>query len=984
MLFTISTWAQTRVITGQIIGGGKDTLIGAVVSQKGAPSNATSTDINGNFSLNVSDSGNVVLIVQSTGYKDKEIAVGDNNQVNIAMDEDRPEKEEEVVVIGYGTVKKSDLTGAVVSLKPKEVKEVPSGNLLDAVQGKVAGADIVTTSGQAGQNPNITIRGNRSITASNGPLYVVDGMQYSSIQDINPNDIISMEVLKDASSTAIYGSRGANGVIIVTTKRGAAGETKVSLNSYVGISDVLAFPKPMNAQQYADLKLEAYKAQNPGDPNPTYQTALGGNYTNYANGMSTDYRSELLHKGVQKDIQIGVSGGTDKMRTYFSLDYFNQKGLLAKDILNRYTGRLNVDYQIKKFLKIGTQTQITYYDQSKRVNPLGNASKILPISEPFDANGNIIIMPGVGGNTANPLIDEQPSTAVDNLSTLRVFPTIYAELKPLKDLSIRTNLAVNWDHQGEGIFFAANSLQRLNDGFASSLASHESQFSRQLNWQGVINYNKTIKKDHSVTATALSEIITNKTEDFYLQSTGQLIPDQLYYNLADGTAKITSSSYSKKVLISFAGRLNYSYKSKYLLTVTARSDGSSVLAEGHKWAFFPSVAGAWKISEEKFMQSESIKKVLSSVKLRGSWGVAGNSNISPYATQSTLNRIPFTYDQTTANAYTLNPQIGNKGTKWETSSTWDIGLDLGVLKERITLSADYYNTGTNNLLLTQKLPLSTGVTQTVSNVGATTNKGFELTATSVNVQSKKITWSNTITFMLNREKVTKLVDNLENMQITLPNGSTKYIVVGSPVSAFFDYEKVGIWQSTDSAEAAGFGQKPGNIHIKDQNGDGSITTADRVVVGSTVPKWSGGYNCEFKIFNNIDLSFFLFARIGSTINYQYTYDYTGVQNSLSTREYWTPSNPTNDLPRPGLTIPSQFSSTLRYTNGSFLKLRSATIGYSVPSSFLKKLHVSRLRFYITGKNLLVKSKIKDYDPEMQGSLTFPTVRLFVGGINLDF
>lgn len=976
----ICSWAQTREITGQVVGVNKDTLIGALVVQKGT-SNAVSTDPEGNFALSIPDSGNVELMVQYAGYKDTSVAVGDQSHIVITMREDK-EEVDEVVVVGYGTVKKSDLTGSVVSLKPKDVTQVPSGNVLDAIQGKAAGVDITRTSGEAGKAPDVTVRGTRSITAGNGPLFIVDGVQYSSIQDISPNDIQSMEVLKDPSSTAIYGSRGANGVIIVTTRRGASGVPKVTVNAYTGVSGVLAYPRAMNADEYTQLKREVYRTQNPSDPEITNAEALSPDeYNNYVNGLATDYTKAVLHQGAQKNLEIGITGGTDKLKTYFSLGYFNEKGLLRNDVLNRYTARLNLDYQVKKFLKVGIQSQLTYYDQNKRANPLGNASKISPLTRAYDDNGEIIIMPN--GKHANPLLDEQANTAVDKLKTTRIFPTIYAELIPFKGFKARTNLALNWDNRSEGIFNSANSYTVINSGANMAQASHDANYRSQLNWQGILSYNKSFG-DHAIDVMGLSEIIDNKAERYFLQANNQLIAEQLYYNLGDNTSRLTNSRYIQSTLVSFAGRVNYSFKGKYLVTMTGRSDGASVLAEGHKWDFFPSIAGGWRISDEKFMLKQNI---FSTLKLRTSWGITGNSNIDAYSTQSSLVRVPFSYDLEGVTAYVYRPQIGNPDTRWEKSRTIDVGLDLGLLQERITATFDYYDTHTNGLLLTEKLPLSTGVAQTVSNVGKTRNRGVELTATSVNIQRKKFTWTTTLTFMKNKEQVIALTDGLNTMQVTttddMGSQNTKTVVVGYPVNSFYDYEKVGIWQLNETDEAAKYGQKPGMIHIKDQNGDGKITPEDRVVVGSTVPKWSAGFNSEFK-FLNFDVSFYLFSRVGQTINYQYAYDPSGAQNSLSTREYWTPENPVNDLPRPGYSIESQYLKTINYTNGSFLKLRSATIGYTFPSSILNKIGVSRFRVYVTGKNLLVISKIKRYDPEMQGNLTFPTVRLVVGGINFEF
>lgn len=984
ILFALNTWGQTREIKGQIKGPDQQPIPGVTIIQDGTQ-NGTVTDDDGNYSLQIPDSGTVVLTASYTGYSDQKIVVGEQSEYNIAMD---TEKADEVVVIGYGTVKKSDLTGSVSSLKPDDVKEVPSGSVIEAIQGKAAGVDITRTSGEAGKAPNVVIRGTRSIAAGNGPLYIVDGVQYGNPQDINPNDIASMEVLKDASATAIYGSRGANGVIIITTKKGKSGDgLKVFLNTYAGVSSPLAYPKAMTAQEYADLRLEAAKV---GNPNATYQTALSSDeYDNYVNGVSTDYTDLVLHNGSQKNIQIGVAGGTDKLRSYFSLDYFNEKGLLLGDELDRYSGRFNLDYDVAKFLKIGTQTQVTYYDKFGRNNVLGNASKISPLTTVNNPDGSLDLQPN--DKHANPLLDEQPNTAENLTKTLRIFPTIYAELRPFKnhDFTARTNLAINWDNRSQGIFNSATSYQIVNSGASQSRASHDAQARKQLNWQGILNYNKTINENHSFGVTALSEIITNKTEQFYVEALGQLIPEQLYYNLGDNMTRSISSKYTESSLVSFAGRVNYSFKSKYLLTLTGRTDGASVLAEGNKWDFFPSVAAGWKISDEKFMD---FQKVFNAIKLRGSWGVAGNSNIDPYSTQSNLYRVPFSYDVAGVTAYTFSPLIGNTSTAWEKSSTIDFGLDFGMYNDRITASIDYYDTKTRDLLLAKNLPLSTGVTKTIANVGRTSNKGIELTLTSVNIDKKNFVWTTTVTFMRNKERVEELSDGQTIMQVTDPDGSNaRFVVVGQPVNSYYDYEKIGIWQTSD-AEAiaahnalnAGYQVQPGKIRIKDQNGDGIINPDDRTVVGNNVPKWSAGFNSEFKFFNSLDISFFLFARMGHTINYQYAYNPTNGDNSLSTREYWTPENPTNDLPRPGLTYENTYANSINYVDGSFLKLRSFTVGYSVPSKISSKFGMSRLRVYVTGKNLLVFSKIKSYDPEMEGNLTFPTVKLFVGGINIEF
>lgn len=991
LFFAMVSLAQKRQITGQVLGAKNDTIIGAVITQKGT-TNAVMSDVNGNYTLSVPDTANVTLVISLVGYGDKEINVGLQTTAGSVILEEDAKLLEDVVIVGYGVTKKSDLTGAVTSFKGDELKQTPTTNVMESVQGKAPGVDITRSSGSAGAKINVTVRGNRSINAGNNPLYIVDGVQYTDIQDINSNDIQSMEVLKDASSTAIYGSRGSNGVIIITTKRGAAGATRVFVNSYMGVSTVAGYPEVRNGEQYVALRREANRTlglwNSTADDSKIFNTT---EMQNIANGTETSFADKLLHNGLQQDFQVGISGGTERLKSYFSLDYFNEKGLLKMDELKRYTGRVNLDFQVNKYFKVGTQTQFTYYNQDKRANALGLAAKINPLTEAYDANGEIIVYP-LQGKDINPLIDEEKDAAVNNSTVLRIFPTVYAEIAPFKGFTARTNLSLNLGQTRQGIYNASNSVTRNGAYSQSSIANTNTN---NLNWQAILNYTKQVK-EHSFVFTAISEIVSNKTEGYSAIGQNQLVSSQGFYNLSGNTQNISiNSNYVKNVLTSFAGRINYSFKNRYLLTVTARTDGASQLAEGNKWDYFPSVAAGWRLTEEKFLKTQ---KLFSNIKLRASYGISGNASVAAYSSQNTLTRVPFAFGDNVATGFAYNSKIGNPNLKWEKSNTLDIGLDFGILKDRITGTIDVYDTRTNDLLLDRVLPSSTGVSLVTQNVGKTRNRGLEIALTGVNIQKKNFTWSTTITYSKNKEEILELVDNVKVLNIDASSSNPRYLVVGSPVSSFYDYEKLGIWQLDQATEAASFGQKPGDIHVKDQNGDGKINTEDRVVVGSTVPKFSAGINNEFK-YKNWDLSFYIYARVGQMFNYnnpvgedgtnttQYIYDPRGIENGLSTLEYWTPENPTNELPRPNgnLTYSSlQYFSTVGYTDGSFVKLRNVTLGYTFPQNVTKKLKLQRLKVYVTGKNLITLSKVKNYDPEMSGNLSNPTVRLFVGGINLEF
>ncbi|WP_089784435.1 SusC/RagA family TonB-linked outer membrane protein [Chitinophaga sp. YR573] len=964
--------AQSHVVKGKVTDASTgDPLVMVNVQLKGT-STGTRTDASGNFSLTLpSDKGE--LVFSYLGYQ--AVTQGVNDNMNVKMEKDNKQLDE-VVVIGYGEVKKRDLTGAVVSVKGEELKKVPSTNVMESVQGKLPGVDITKSNGAAGAKINVTVRGNRSIRADNGPLYIVDGVQYENIQDISPNDIQSMEVLKDASSTAIYGSRGANGVIIITTKKGVSGKPRVSVNSYVGKSQVAGYPAMDTGPQYVALKREANHttgrwnsvADDPLIFNASEVTAI-------QNNLWTNYADLLIHDGLQQDYQVGVSGGSEKTKVYLSLDYFNEKGLFKLDQLKRYSGRLNIDQIVNSVLKVGMQSQITYYDQNTRPDPLNQANKIVPLNLPYDDKGQLILFPN-SGSMINPLADEQPNAYQNNFHITRTFLNAYVELTPLKGLSFRSNFGVTLDNSRNGIYASKNTIGRSTA--SSSRSQYNTGSKRYISWENVLTYQKTIK-DHSFGATAVASLLSDQRDSSFLQGEGQLLPSQLYYALANNVSGIAvRTSYMASKLISFTGRLNYNYKGKYLLSLTGRSDGSSKLAPGNKWAFFPSVAGAWRIGDEEFMHKQHF---FSDLKLRASYGIAGNDAVSPYSTASYLSKIPFSYDDTnSALAYGIGNQIGNKNLKWELSATTDIGVDFSILHQRIGFTADYYDTHTKDLLLQRTLPTSSGVGTVVQNIGKTRNRGIEIGINTANINTHGFSWTSNITFSKNKEEIVALADANTN---DVANGW----FIGYPVKVFYDYQKIGIWQSKEADQATKFGYKPGDIKVRDVDNSGVLNTADRIVLGKQVPTWSGGISNTFK-YHNFDLDVYVFARIGQWINSEYAakYDPQGLENSANFN-YWTPDRETNDYPRPNASVSKDgtpFIKTLGYKDGSFVKIRNISLGYSLPSGILKRSHISNLRVYVTGKNLFTFSKVKDYDPERGGDLSNPLTKMYVAGLNVEF
>lgn len=962
-----------KKVTGKVTDPNGAPLSGVTVNIKGT-SKSTVTNEQGVFTVMAENDD--VLVFTYVGYEPQEVKIGDKTQINISL-VSAASNLENIVVIGYGTVKKRDLTGAVVSLKGDEVKKVAAGNVMESVQGKVAGVDITRTSGGAGSNVNITVRGNRSILAQNNPLFIVDGIQYSNFQDINPNDIQSMEVLKDASSTAIYGSRGANGVIIITTKRGSSGKVRVGANAYYGVTDIAGYPKPMNGQQYADLKRQSYRTigkwNSPADDPQVFTSA--SDLAAVQNGTSTYWPGLLLNKGSQQDYGVNVAGGNEKTKVYFSFDYYKEKGLLSNDHSGRYTLRLNIDQTIVGTFKVGLQSQLTYYDENRRAdNILTVANKVIPFFTPYNTDGTLAKYPG-NGNQVNPLLEEQPGSYVNKTNTTRILSSAYAEWKPFSNLTLRSNLGITNSSSRNGFFEGENTIDRaLSTG---SLAKVTNATQADLLWENIITWNNKFG-DHSLDVTAVTSYISNKVDSSYSSGTGQLLPGQSFYALLNNPANLAIwSNYVGSNLLSGAFRINYGYKGRYLLTLTGRADGASQLSKQNRWSFFPSAAVAWRVIDENFMASQHI---FSDLKVRASYGIAGNAAVKAYSTQSGLMLIPFSWNDQTALAYGLDPQTGNPNLNWELTGTQNIGIDFGLLKNRITASVDYYDSRTHDLLLPRLLPATSGYQKVVQNIGKTRNNGIEISLKTVNVQTKDITWSSSLTYTRNKERIVDLV----NGQSDIANSW----IIGYPVKSFYDFQKIGIWQTADSAEAKVYLSVPGDIRVKDVNDDKKITTNDdRVVIGSAVPKYSVGFSNDFS-YKNFDLNVYVYARVGQTFvsDYANKFEPNAIENGAVVN-YWTPENPTNDYPRPNANISRtalHYATTLGYKDGSFVKIRNITLGYTLPKTLTQRFHVSTLRWYVSAKNYFTFSKVKDYDPEGGGSFDRPLTKLIVTGINLDF
>jgi len=996
------TWAQQAgtQVSGIIVDEKGGVLPGVTIQVKGTTM-GTSTGPDGKFSLQV-PTGSTSLVISSIGFTSQTVALGSRRQFNVTLQED-VKSLDDVVVVGYGTQKKSQTTGAISSVSAKEITALPVTNARQALQGRAAGVDVIQSGSAPGGGVTVRIRGRRSINASNDPLYVVDGIPLASgIDDINPQDIASMEVLKDASATAIYGSRGANGVVLVTTKRGQAGRTVVSYDGYYGFSDALSKVDVMDGAEFAEYKRESRRAIGAyDDSNPTLAdqnlfTAV--EQEGIAQGRSTDYQDYLLRSGSIQSHQVGVAGGSEKTQFAVSGNYFKEKGIIKTTDFTRYTFRVNLDHQINDHIRIGTSTFGVYSvnngaDSPNNDNqsglyggngfhPYGGALSENPLGKPFDDEGNMIFLPTPDGLRSNPAAEIVPGANIAETKTLRLFNSIYASWKITDGLQYRVNFGPDLTSQRFGLFRGRYTNSRRL-GPPSARTEYGQHFNYTL--ENIVTYNKVFKEVHNLGITALHSIQRDRNERAFIDVLGVSAEPQQFYNLGQAsTFNAPGTDLTTWSLQSFMGRVNYDYKGRYLLTLTGRYDGSSRFGANNKYGFFPSVAVGWNLGDEAFMKGLSW---LDQIKVRGSYGAIGNTGISPYQTQSLLARTTYAFGSNSAYGYRVS-SIGNADLKWETTATANAGIDFSLWKGRLSGSVEAYQADTRDLLLYDQLPISNGFDRVLRNVGHTRNRGVEVSLTTVNLSTVGgFRWSTDLQFTRNREAI-----------IELFNGKTDDIgnqrFIGQPLQVYYDYEKLGIWQTSEADQAKAFGQVPGEIKIKDQNGDGKIDAVnDRVILGSTIPKWSGGITNRFE-YKGFDLSFFVYARVGNMIRSAFHIDYNhlaGRYNNLDV-DYWTPTNSTNEFPRPNVNQENPiYGSTLQYFDGTFVKVRNINFGYSFAPAVAQRLKLSGLRLYTSIQQPFIfaqyRSKYKGIDPETTDIVDAdqtPSVRQFTFGINAKF
>lgn len=1010
---SIMSFAQTKNVKGTVSDSNGQPIPGATIVVKGTTQGII-TDVDGKYTLGVPADAKE-LSFSFVGMKSKDVAIDGKSEINVTLKEDAIGLEE-VVAVGYGIQKKSDVTGALSSVSADDLQEMPVKDALQGMQGKAAGVDI-TNSQRPGEVGSITIRGTRSISASSSPLYVVDGIivQNGGIDNINPSDIESIDVLKDASATAVYGSRGANGVILVTTKQGKSGKVQVNYNGSVTISkmsDVTEYMNTAEWMQYARLakfgtiepnyandyatwgsQPDSWANIEKGWVDGEWHPELAGNY---------DWSSYGEQIGVATDHTISVSGGNDKFKGYASFGYLSQTGTVKGQDYTRYTSKLSFEATPVDWFTMGANANISYADQdfgyrySKSVTGAGDyygaLRSMLPWTVPYDSDGNYIQYPAAGDvNIQNP-IDELKYSVSQNL-TYRLSGSIYTQLdfgnmwKPLEGLKYRFQFGPEFMYTDNGSFSDARGI----NGNGNNVASMNN--TNRISWtlDNLIYYNKTINDVHDLGFTLMQSAQKYNSDNLSVKA-NVATPEELWYNLfSGGDVKSFGSGLTQTQMASYMIRGNYSYNDKYLLTASIRWDGASQLAEGNKWAAFPSMALGWRMDQENFMANA---KAIDQLKLRFGYGQTGNAAISAYATKGSImsNYYNWHADDSSLGYLASDPSakypasMANDQLGWERTSQFNYGVDYAFLNNRIAGSLDFYTTRTTDLLMKMSIPSLTGYTTTYSNVGETSGWGIDFQVNTINIKKDHFTWETNLNWSKDDNRIEKLANNAQS---DINNGW----FVGENIGVYYDYVYDGIYKTADADEAEAMGRQVGSIRVKDLNGDGKIdANNDRQIVGTTRPDWTGGMTNKFT-WKSWDLSFFIYARWGGTIRKgKETLD---GRYAVRKVDYFIPGvNEDAEYYQPGINGESAdiYASSQNYQDASYIKLRNINLGYTFDKSQLGRTGISSLNIYAQVINpFTIYSACDWFDPDYRdysnnsSTMGSPvTIRSFVFGLRASF
>lgn len=1009
------------VVTGKVVDQKGEALIGVSVKVKGT-NRGMSTDMNGGFKLTVPDNG--VLVINYVGYESQEVSVAGKTTIRIVLKESSSALDE-VVVVGYGTMKKRDLTGSVGSVNSETLTARGTTSVMGALQGAVAGVNINSASAKPGASFNIQIRGQNSLSASGSkPLYVVDGIVMDNIDWLNPADIEKIDVLKDASSTAIYGSRGSSGVVLVSTKGGAVSninKTTVSYDGFYGVRDLVRIPEFLDGRDWVDFRTANFYTYNAGqgkyELTAANQTGILQNskllQQRLYDQTYTDWLKLGTKQGSQQNHFVNVNGISGTTSYNLGVGYQGEKGNFIGEGLDKFTMKLAVNSKPHKMVALGATVnlgQTTINNGSQ--NGYQDLFRMAPILSAYDDQGNLLRQPGVAAaiqgsanftSSGNPLIE----IASGNRQNRRfdILGSAYASFTPIQGLEFKTTFMPRLNRTRDGYYYG------ITPDRSQSVAYQQNDESFEWTWDNQVTYRKTIAKDHNINATLINSFYKTRYETAKI-SANNLPYDSEWYNIGSGTIQQsgTGSYYTETGLISYAARVNYDYKNKYMITGTVRFDGSSKLAD--KWTSFPSVAVAWRANEEDFLK----KDWLSDLKARFSFGYSGsNSGIEPFGSMRTPMLISQNFydygDGKLITGLVPGSPVPFKPVTWEKTRELNYGLDFGFFNQRIFGSVDLYNKRSDGLLMARNLAIESGVASMIDNIGSVSNKGIEVALTTVNVRSKNWNWTTSVNFAYNKNEIKKLNSG------TTSDVSNAWFV-GQPINVIYDYRIAGIWKTSQVAEALAMGQQPGQAIPVDINGDGKFTADDRTVLGQVDPKWTGNFTSNVS-FKNWDLGVNLYARWGTFVSDNFLGEYSTAANNDRGRpkipvDYFVPANMpiidwnnfdtssgsplvtwgntgvgNEDASQPVFRNAGAFwGNNGRYTKADFVKVRNITLGYSFGKNVLSKTKLSNLRVYANVINPFTFTDYKGWDPEYATTSLVngngPSSVIYQFGVNVKF
>ncbi|MBT1708455.1 TonB-dependent receptor [Fulvivirgaceae bacterium PWU5] len=1002
LLAPLAGQAQTHSVSGVVTSDDGSPLPGVYVLVKGT-ANGTATDSNGKYTLNAPADG--TLVFTFIGMRPMERPVSGLTTLDVAMEADISELDE-IVVVGYGTQKKSDLTGSVSSISSKEIRSVPVASLSQALQGRAAGVQVMQSSNSPGGGVTVRIRGGNSIQGGNEPLYVVDGypLYNESGPTVSPNDIESMEILKDASATAIYGSRGANGVVIITTKRGKPGKANVQFETYVGFQEVRKKLDMLNATQLAELINDGIANTNADNPTkPAVAPAFTQEQID-ALGKGTDWQDEIFRTAPIQNYYLAMSGGDEKMQYAITGNYFDQDGIVINSNYNRASFRLNLDRKMSERLKFSNSLT---FSRSKRnqitsdtdggggagvVYGALNFSPTVPVRNP---DGTYTIDNRTGAiKISNPVA--MANDIENENTTSRVLGTVSAEYILAKGLTAKVLFGTNLVYEKVGFYLPRSTFAGLQVSGSAYLNNRQS--AEWLN-ENTLTYNRTINDRHTFNILAGYTLQSGTSEEF--RANAQNFANDILNNNSLASAQQANPGSSEVFdwgLRSYLARVNYDLDGKYLVTLTGRMDGASKFGKGNKNAFFPSGSVAWKISKENFM---SDVQAVSDLKLRASYGITGNQEIGNYQSIGALGTQNFNFDNKLFIGYAPS-RMANPDLKWETTEQVNVGIDAGFFNDRLLVTADWYKKKTKDLLFNVPLPVTSGYTTSLQNIGKVQNEGVELGLATINVEGA-FTWTTNFNIAANRNKVLDL-GNAKDVPTGSASGhlqlaNSGILRVGEPVGIFYGLIFDGIFQNAE--EIAGSAQKnakPGDRRYVDVKEDGAINSSDRVILGQAAPKFIFGFSNSFS-YKGFDLNVFFQGVQGNSIYNINRYELesmTGISNqSAEVLNRWSPTNPSNTIPRAISATTSYQVTSRQIEDGSYIRLRNVQLAYNLPSTVLDRIKLTSAKIYISGQNLLTITDYSGYDPEVsrygQETLSqgtdygsYPSAKMYLIGVNIGF